>query len=106
VCLRRDGRGPAGRSTPVVPCSSGDDAVNLIGNEEFDLVLLDEMMPGKDGLETLTEIKDIRPHLPVVMVTKSEEETLMDDAIGQKIDDFRLVTFPFTPAQQHPKEHF
>ncbi len=76
---------------------SGDDAIELVKKEIFDLVLLDEMMPGKDGLTTLEEIKELRPHLPVVMVTKSEEESLMDDAIGQKIDDY--IIKPVNPSQ-------
>ena len=58
----------------VVGVMSGDDAVVAVQNENFDLVLLDEMMPGKDGLTTLDEIKEVKPHLPVVMVPKSEEE--------------------------------
>ncbi len=81
----------------LVTAMSGDDAVVKVQQEMFDLVLLDEMMPGKDGLATLEEIKDIHPHLPVVMVTKSEEETLMDDAIGQKIDDYLVK--PVNPSQ-------
>jgi CheY-like chemotaxis protein len=81
----------------VVPAMSGDDAVVLSSRETFDLVLLDEMMPGKDGLTTLEEIKEIKPHLPVVMVTKSEEESLMDEAIGQKIDDYLVK--PVNPNQ-------
>jgi len=81
----------------VVESMSGDDAVEKVKNEQFDMVLLDEMMPGKDGLATLDEIKDINPHLPVVMVTKSEEETLMEDAIGQKIDDYLVK--PVNPSQ-------
>lgn len=85
------------RGFEVMPCSSGDDAIELIGRNDFDVVLLDEMMPGKDGLQTLVEIKDIRPYLPVVMVTKSEEESLMEDAIGQKIDDY--LTKPVNPSQ-------
>ncbi|MCM2272403.1 MAG: bifunctional response regulator/alkaline phosphatase family protein [candidate division Zixibacteria bacterium] len=76
---------------------SGDDAIILVRDQNFDLVLLDEMMPGKDGLTTLEEIKDIRPHLPVVMVTKSEEESLMEEAIGQKIDDYLVK--PVIPSQ-------
>ncbi|MDH4157138.1 MAG: bifunctional response regulator/alkaline phosphatase family protein, partial [candidate division Zixibacteria bacterium] len=81
----------------VTGVMSGDDAVAIIEKEYFDLVLLDEMMPGKDGLTTLEEIKEIKPHLPVVMVTKSEEETLMEDAIGQKIDDYLVK--PVVPSQ-------
>ncbi len=76
---------------------SGDDAIVLVSKEQFDLILLDEMMPGKDGLTTLEEIKDIYPHLPVVMVTKSEEESLMEDALGQKIDDYLVK--PVNPTQ-------
>lgn len=76
---------------------SGDDAITKVRDEQFDMVLLDEMMPGKDGLTTLEEIKDINPHLPVVMVTKSEEESLMEEAIGQKIDDY--LTKPVNPSQ-------
>ncbi len=81
----------------VTPAMSGDDAVAAVQSTTFDLVLLDEMMPGKDGLTTLEEIKDVRPHLPVVMVTKSEEESLMDQAIGQKIDDYLVK--PVIPSQ-------
>lgn len=86
-----------GKGIKVFPCSSGEDAIEMIGNQDFDLVLLDEMMPGKDGLETLVEIKELRPYLPVVMVTKSEEEKLMEEAIGQKIDDY--LTKPVNPSQ-------
>ncbi|MCP4566742.1 MAG: bifunctional response regulator/alkaline phosphatase family protein [FCB group bacterium] len=85
------------KGVAITPCSSGDEAIDQINSQEFDLVLLDEMMPGKDGLATLVEIKDIKPHLPVVMVTKSEEETLMEEAIGQKIDDY--LTKPVNPSQ-------
>jgi DNA-binding response OmpR family regulator len=76
---------------------SGEDALVKIRDERYDLVLLDEMMPGKDGLTTLEEMKEIKPHLPVVMVTKSEEESLMEEAIGQKIADY--LTKPVNPSQ-------
>ena len=81
----------------VVSAMSGEDALVLISKENFDLVLLDEMMPGKDGLATLEEMKEKQPHLPVVMVTKSEEESLMEDAIGQKIADYLVK--PVNPSQ-------
>ncbi len=86
-----------GRGYKVTEASNGDDAVALVGKKSFDLVLLDEMMPGKDGLTTLEEIKEKSPHLPVIMVTKSEEENLMEQAIGQKIDDY--LTKPVNPSQ-------
>lgn len=85
------------RGFAVTTSMSGDDGLALVRDQRFDLVLLDEQMPGKDGLTTLEEMKDIKPHLPVVMVTKSEEETLMDQAIGQKIDDYLVK--PVVPSQ-------
>jgi len=85
------------RGYKVTEASNGDDAVALVGSKDFDLVLLDEVMPGKDGLATLEEIKEKSPHLPVIMVTKSEEEDLMDQAIGKKIDDY--LTKPVNPSQ-------
>ena len=81
----------------ITPCSSGEDAIEEITKTDYDLILLDEMMPGMGGLETLAQIKELRPHIPVVMVTKSEEESLMEDAIGQKIDDY--LTKPVNPSQ-------
>jgi len=81
----------------VTPASNGDDAVRLVEKKHFDLVLLDEMMPGKDGLTTLEEIKEKNPFLPVIMVTKSEGEDLMEQAIGEKIDDY--LTKPVNPSQ-------
>lgn len=86
-----------GRGYKVTEASNGEDAVDLVAKRSFDLVLLDEMMPGKDGLTTLEEIKEKNPHLPVIMVTKSEEENLMDQAIGRKIDDY--LTKPVNPSQ-------
>ncbi len=62
--------------------------LNLCRQQTFDLILLDEMMPGLSGLETLLQIKDIQPATPIVMCTKSEEENIMDQAIGSK--DSRL----------------
>ncbi|GAB4339475.1 MAG: response regulator [Calditrichia bacterium] len=81
----------------VETSSNADDAIELIREQNFDLVLLDEMMPGKDGLTALGEIKQISPGLPVIMITKNEEETLMEDAIGAKIDDYLIK--PVNPSQ-------
>lgn len=77
--------------------SNGNDAIELIRNNLFDLVLLDENMPGMSGLQLLNEIKKIRPQLPVIMVTKSEEENIMDSAIGSNIADYLIK--PFNPNQ-------
>jgi len=86
-----------GRGYEVSPASNGEDAISLIRKERFDIVLLDEMMPGMDGLTTLENIKNIAPGVPVIMVTKSEEERLMDEAIGRRIDDY--LTKPVNPSQ-------
>jgi CheY-like chemotaxis protein len=77
--------------------TNGEDAINLVKGKDYDLIFLDEMMAGKGGLETLGEIKEIDPNIPVVMITKSEEESLMNDAIGSKISDY--LTKPVNPSQ-------
>lgn len=77
--------------------TNGNDALSEINENDFDLVFLDEQMPGISGLETLSKIKEIHPSLPVVMVTKSEEENVMDDAIGNKIADYLIK--PVNPTQ-------
>lgn len=81
----------------VGSATGGEDALRMLRDGRFDIVLLDEMMLGMDGLETLGEIKELDPSLPVVMVTKSEEEELMDDALGHRIDDFLIK--PVKPTQ-------
>lgn len=81
----------------VMTVSNGTDAIDLCGQKTFDLILLDEMMPGLSGLETLQKIKDIQPATPVVMVTKSEEEDIMNQAIGSKIADYLIK--PVNPNQ-------
>ncbi len=81
----------------VVMVSNGNDAIEQCQNRTFDLVILDEMMPGLSGLETLQRIKDIQPNTPVVMLTKSEEEDIMDQAIGSKIADYLIK--PVNPNQ-------
>lgn len=81
----------------ITPVANGDDAVSMISKEPFDIVYLDEQMPGMGGLETLEKIKAIQPSLPVVMITKSEEESIMEDAIGGKISDYLIK--PVNPNQ-------
>ena len=81
----------------VVTVSNGTDAIEECRSRSFDLVLLDEQMPGISGLETLQRIKELQPALPVVMVTKSEEENIMEQAIGQKIADYLIK--PVNPNQ-------
>lgn len=81
----------------IMQASNGADAIDLCGEQNFDLILLDENMPGLSGLETLQRIKDILPEVPVVMVTKSEEEDIMNQAIGAKIADYLIK--PVNPNQ-------
>ena len=81
----------------VVTVSNGTDAIEQCRQKTFDLILLDEMMPGLSGLETLQRIKEISPATPVVMVTKSEEEDIMNQAIGSKIADYLIK--PVNPSQ-------
>ncbi|HRR09568.1 MAG TPA: response regulator [Rhodothermales bacterium] len=81
----------------VVGVTNGVDAVEKVREERFDLVFLDEQMPGMGGLEALSEIKASVPDIPVVMITKSEEESLMEDAIGGQIADYLIK--PVKPNQ-------
>ena len=81
----------------VETVNNGDDALEKIKENGFDIVFLDENMPGLSGIETLARIKNERGDLPVVMITKSEEETIMEDAIGSKIADYLIK--PVNPNQ-------
>lgn len=81
----------------VTSVTNGADAVEHIRKQPYEVVLLDEQMPGMGGLETLEEIKKVAPEVPVVMVTKSEEERLMEEALGGKISDY--LTKPVNPSQ-------
>ena len=81
----------------VVTATNGQDALDLCRERSFDLIFLDENMPGLSGLETLSRIKEICPTTPVVMVTKSEEENIMNQAIGSKIADYLIK--PVNPNQ-------
>lgn len=81
----------------VTTVSNGVDAIDALNKEKFDLVLLDEMMPGISGLETLSRINQNHPDIPVIMITKSEEENIMNQAIGSKIADYLIK--PVNPMQ-------
>ncbi|MES1224107.1 MAG: bifunctional response regulator/alkaline phosphatase family protein, partial [Bacteroidota bacterium] len=81
----------------VITTNNGDEALDIIKQQAIDIVLLDENMPGISGIETLSKIKNIRADLPVVMITKSEEESIMEDAIGSKISDYLIK--PVNPNQ-------
>ena len=77
--------------------TNGEDAITSVKEKVYDIIFLDEMMAGMGGLETLAQIKNINNSIPVVMITKSEEETLMNEAIGGKISDY--LTKPVNPSQ-------
>ncbi|MDR1680150.1 MAG: PglZ domain-containing protein [Prevotellaceae bacterium] len=81
----------------VFPANNGQDAIDLCRQHNFDIIFLDENMPGLSGLETLAQIKAINSAIPVVMITKSEEENIMDMAIGSKIADYLIK--PVNPNQ-------
>ena len=81
----------------VTTVNSGRDAVDMVAREPFDLIILDENMPGLSGLEALNLIKKSAPSTPVIMITKSEEEDIMNQAIGNKISDYLIK--PVNPNQ-------
>jgi CheY-like chemotaxis protein len=85
------------RGYAVTPVPTGEDALEMVGREPFDVVLLDEMMPGMGGLETLSAIQEKRAGMPVILITKSEQESLMDEALGRRITDY--LTKPVNPSQ-------
>ena len=86
-----------GKEYEVDTATNGRDALDRCRERSYDLILLDENMPGLTGLETLTLIKEVQPTVPVVMVTKSEEEDIMNQAIGAKIADYLIK--PVNPSQ-------
>lgn len=86
-----------GKGFEVTPVPNGEDALALVGQKPFDVVLLDEMMPGLGGLATLSQMKDRLPYLPVILITKSEQEELMDEALGKRITDYLIK--PVNPSQ-------
>ena len=81
----------------ITPVNSGTDAIEKCEEETYDVVFLDENMPGMSGLEALNQIKSLRPNLPVIMITKNEEEQIMEEAIGAKIADYLIK--PLNPSQ-------
>ena len=81
----------------LLTVNNGSDAIEIADEQEVDLIILDENMPGVNGLETLAIIKDKHPSIPVLMITKSEEEDIMDQAIGGKIADYLIK--PVNPNQ-------
>jgi len=81
----------------VYKVTNGLDAIEACKNNQFDIIFLDENMPGISGLETLSQIKNIKPDVPVIMITKSEEEHIMEEAIGSKIADYLIK--PVNPNQ-------
>ena len=85
------------RHYKVTTSNSGTEAIDILNDSKFDIVFLDENMPGLTGLETLNEIKEKQDSLPVVMITKSEEEYIMEEAIGNKIADYLIK--PVNPNQ-------
>ena len=85
------------RNYSVTKALSGMEALEEIKKQNFDIVFLDENMPGLTGIETLAEIKEYQANLPVVMITKSEEEYIMEEAIGSKIADYLIK--PVNPNQ-------
>ncbi len=85
------------RGYQIITANNGYDALDIVQTERLDLVILDEMMPGMTGLETLPKIKDLAPLVPIIMVTKSEEEDIMNRAVGSKIADYLIK--PVNPNQ-------
>jgi DNA-binding response OmpR family regulator len=81
----------------LATATNGDDALSIVIREDFNLIFLDENMPGLSGLEVLGRIKSLKPYIPVVMITKSEEENIMEEAIGSKIADYLIK--PVNPNQ-------
>ena len=81
----------------VTTCNNGRDAIDIFDENQFDIVFLDENMPGMSGLETLSEMKEKKSAVPIIMITKSEEEQIMEEAIGSKIADYLIK--PVNPNQ-------
>lgn len=87
----------ADRGYEITGVANGDDALEMVRTERYDAILLDQIMVGRDGLSTLIGLRDLDPTLPVIMITKSDEEVLMDQAFRGNITDFLIK--PISPAQ-------
>ena len=85
------------RGFEVKTVNSGEDAIESIKDENFDLLLIDEMMTGIDGLTTIKNLREMNIDIPIIMITKNEEEWLMEEAIAGNIDNF--LTKPVNPSQ-------
>ena len=81
----------------IVTANNGHDALEMVESQRFDLIILDENMPGLTGIETLQRVKVVAPQTPVIMITKSEEENIMDQAVGNNIADYLIK--PVNPNQ-------
>lgn len=81
----------------VETCTNGNDTIDMVSSRDYDIIFLDENMPGMSGIDTLKQLKQVKPAIPVVMITKSEEENIMDDAIGSHIADYLIK--PVKPKQ-------
>ena len=81
----------------VESVKSGSEAIEKCLENDYDIIFLDENMPGISGLDALSQIKEIKPLIPIVMITKSEEESIMEEAIGGKIADYLIK--PVNPNQ-------
>ena len=86
-----------GKGYSVTTVANGEDALAMLSDESFDVVLLDEQMPGMGGLRTLEALRETAPQTPVIMITKSEEEHIMDEALGRQITDYLIK--PVNPIQ-------
>src|SRR5690625_7632948 len=95
-----------GKGFEVVPVTNGEDAVSLIKSQIFDLVFLDEQMPGMDGIETLEQIQKHQPSLPEAMITRSEEDAIMKEEICKNIDNNLINPYIFNHILSANQQRF
>ena len=87
----------AGKGIDVTVATNADDAVEMIRRKPYDLLLLDEQMPGKRGLDAFREVREVAPTMPVVMITKSEDDATLREALGADVRDYLVK--PVSPTQ-------